>query len=342
MPVDTPFDRKMKVAMLHIACWFIFLMLPAIFKPHMYGEGYSLSFFINDILIPPRWTNALLLIIVFYFNYRYTIPKLYFRKRYWLFLVSFVVAFSCFTLLNASMMPPDVRSHPTGGFEALGNSFNFFMFLIVYAASFALCIYEQWQRTKEEMYSARLSFLKAQINPHFLFNTLNSIYSLALTKSDKTPGAIIRLSGMMRYSVTEAIYDHVDLTKEVEYIRNYVELQQLRLPENAQLDLTVDGIAEGKKIVPLLLIPIIENAFKYGVNPEEDTKIRITIQIEDDMLKLHVVNRKVFVKKENVEQTGIGLSTTRQRLKMLYPGKHTLTITDNMDDFSISLHIRYL
>ena len=334
-------DKRITLVVLHRLVWLIFLSLPAVFKPRPAGVGFNLSFLVEDLLTPPRWTNGLLLVALFYSNYFFVIPKLYVGKRYIFFALSIAVCFGIFFLLNYLLMPEDVKRMPSGGFEALGNSFNLFMFLVVYAFSFSLGLYDQWQKTKEQMLTTQLSFLKAQINPHFLFNTLNSIYSLTLTKSDKAPDAVVKLSGMMRYSVTDANHNFVSLSKELEYIRNYIELQQLRLSEKVKLQFEVEGSTDGRQVAPFLLIPFVENAFKYGVNAEEDSDIQIRISIGDKALDLQVFNKKVFLRKDKNEQTGIGINTTRQRLALLYPGRHKLIIDDGPNDFNVSLQISY-
>ena len=119
---------------------------------------------------------------------------------------------------------------------------------------------------EKEKVNAELSYLKAQINPHFLFNTLNSIYSLAIEKSDYTATAVVKLSSMMRYVITDASHKFVPLEKEINYISNYIELQKLRIDSSIKLMYTVTGDISDKKIAPLVLISFIENAFKYGVN----------------------------------------------------------------------------
>jgi len=338
MGMNKPKKRALQVVA-HIILWFIFLSLPAIFNFRRHGIG--LFRFTDDLLEPPRWTNGLLLIIVFYFNYYIGIPKLYFNRKYFLLFLSFIVCFGLYFLLNYAMIPPELRYKPTNEYTALGNSFNFFMFIIVYSFSFAICLYEQWQKTKEQMLNTEISFLKAQINPHFLFNTLNSIYSLALTKSDKAPDAIVKLSGMMRYSVSDANQNFVSLSKELDYISNYIDLQKLRLTDRVKISFEVSGSEEGKQVAPFLLIPFIENAFKHGVNTEEDSDIRIGIEINDFDLHLHVSNNKVFMRPDIAHGEGLGINTTRQRLILLYPGHHELKVMDKEKQFIVSLKIDY-
>jgi len=189
------------------------------------------------------------------------------------------------------------------------------------------------------MLQTEISFLKAQINPHFLFNTLNSIYSLSISKSDAAPDAVVKLSNMMRYSVSEANQNFVSLSKEIEYISNYIELQRLRVTDKIKINYEISGDVEGKQIAPFLLIPFVENAFKHGVNSEEDSDIGIKIDIGSDGLLLKVANKKVTVHIGKDTGIGLGIETTRKRLRLLYPGRHKLDITDNNDSFRILLQI---
>src|SRR5882724_6072973 len=165
---------------------------------------------------------------------------------------------------TAAEDPPPVRHHPL----FIDTDRHLFLFLVVIFFALMLKIRERWKLTEREKIAAELSYLKAQINPHFLFNTLNSIYSLTLEKSDQAPTAIVQLSGMMRYVLDEAGKDMVPLDKEIAYIRNYIALQEARFGASLHLDCSVSGSPEGKKIAPLVLIPFIENAFKHGINAD--------------------------------------------------------------------------
>ena len=137
-------------------------------------------------------------------------------------------------------------------------------FLLVIALAFLIKITNRLNEINTEKRNAEVSYLKAQINPHFLFNTLNSLYALTLQKSNEAPIAVLKLSGIMRYVVTESNREYVPLEKELNYIKDYIALQKLRLDPNVSLVFEIDGEPFGKAIAPLLLIPFIENAFKYG------------------------------------------------------------------------------
>ncbi len=183
---------------------------------------------------------------------------------------------------------------------------------------------------------AELAMLKSQISPHFFFNSLNSIYSLALAKSDKTPDAIITLSDMMRYVLTEAKADWIGLEHELRYLQHYVELQQLRLPAKTTLDYQVVQDGGEYRIPPMLLISFYENAFKYGVSSQHEVTIRIILQVDRGILRLKTHNAlAVAPGREN--STGHGLASARQRLELLYPRRHELGTKQGDDSFELDL-----
>ena len=202
--------------------------------------------------------------------------------------------------------------------------------------SVSLLMANRLRQVENDQLKAELRQLKAQIQPHFLFNTLNSIYSLSIRKDERTPETIVKLSEFMRYIIRDAHQDKVPLLTEVNYLANYIDLQKARLRDAVQVDYRVVGDGSRLQIAPLLLFSFIENAFKYGVNPEEDSPLAIHLNIQEKGLRLLVANNKVQV--NLLEQsTGIGLQNTRERLRLLYPANHQLTIDDTPTHFRITL-----
>ncbi|MFD2935041.1 sensor histidine kinase [Spirosoma flavum] len=216
---------------------------------------------------------------------------------------------------------------------------TFFLTLVGFLLALALRVNNRWRETEREKIQTELSYLKAQINPHFLFNTLNSIYSLAIIESPPTADAIVNLSSFLRYVIQESKKNQVPLRNELDYIGQYIALQKLRLGDTVQLDFTIEGNANGKQIVPLLLISFIENAFKYGVSPEEPSSIQLAISINNNDLRCYVVNKKVRVFQPTAVASGIGLTNTKARLQLLYPDRHRLVISDKPDSFTVDLSI---
>lgn len=231
--------------------------------------------------------------------------------------------------------PPDFPDGP-GMEKPTQYEHTILVFIIGIISSLFFSINKRLQNTEKEKINAELSLLKAQINPHFLFNTLNSIYSLAIRKDDKTADSIVQLAELMRYIMNNANDNQIDLGKEINYINNYISLQKSRLGDTVKIDYLVKGNTIGKQITPLILISFIENAFKHGVNPEENSEINILIDIVDNNLKLSVYNKKVFSVQT---ESGIGMRNTVERLELLYPERHQIEITEDNDSYSINLTI---
>jgi LytS/YehU family sensor histidine kinase len=304
-----------------------------------------------DVFDDPRsrsdFFTYILLIGFFYINYFVLVPDLFFEQRYGYFVLATIVSFFLIVTIPDIFFPfhpgpgdgPPPPKPPGAPLLMFRTGNVFLLFLIVFFLSLMLRIGSRWRKTEKEKLGAELSYLKAQINPHFLFNTLNSIYSLALIKSDNTAPAIVKLSGMMRYVINEAHAEFVSLEKEISYIKSYIDLQQIRFGDAVQLSFVVNGELKGKAIAPLVLIPFVENAFKHGVNAEEDSVIKISIDIEDDMIQCQVTNNKVRLRLSEEEKSGLGIENTKARLQLLYPGSHVLTIEDGISEFKVYLQI---
>jgi hypothetical protein len=328
--------KRVFIIIIHVLAWAAFLSLPTAFKP--VRPDVPANNVLQDMMHAYRWLNGLFLIGFFYYNYYIIILRYYFGKQYISFVLSLLICCGIFYFINYQTAP----TAPYGtkaGFGVFGPGYNVYMFIITFIFSFALSFYNQWRITSEEKLNTEISFLKAQINPHFLFNTLNSIYSLAITKSDYTAEAIVKLSGMMRYTISEAHQDMVSLDKEMSYITNYVELQRLRMTNKVRISYEVKTVNREQEIAPFILIPFIENAFKYGVSTEEYSDIIIAIDIGEDDLLLQVSNSKVFVKPDKDMGVGLGITNTRHRLKLLYDHRHAITVTDDPKNFSVSLYL---
>ncbi len=340
---------------LHVVICLAFLALPILMPP---PGSRNIWETLQDGHAWQDMSGYALTLIFFYLNYYYFIPGYYSRRRYvsffTLILISFIAVSFLPNLLPLQHSFPDMRRPPEGmnmpmrpqemhpyglrmGELTMHLTHSLLRFLVVFFISLMLKTQQQLKEVKREKLDAELSYLKAQINPHFLFNTLNTIYSLSVEKSDNTPAAVTELASMMRYVLDEARKDFVPLEKELAYISSYIKLQEARFGKTVDLKYTVTGQTLGKQIAPLVLIPYIENAFKHGINPEEDAEIEIKIGITGSQLMLYVYNRKVFVQGTTAEKSGIGIENTYNRLNMIYPGRHLLTINDTEEDFSVNL-----
>ncbi|HLX92744.1 MAG TPA: sensor histidine kinase [Puia sp.] len=342
---------------IHIAAWACFLMLPFAFIPRQ-REG---SF------IPAQYFSFYFVLIncfyigFYYLNYYVLIPKLLTRKRVIPFIivsVLFLLFFGLFLRLyhyfsdTLGWLPPIVRlsTRPRNLLPPLLSPGSIAIFTMVFAVSTGLRVITQWfqteQRNKEienEKLNTELSFLKSQINPHFLFNTLNNIYSLAADGSRHTAEAVMKLSSIMRYVLTEAKNDYVPVEKEIQFIRHYIELQKLRLTDKSHVTFEVEGDPTGKKISPLLFLPFVENAFKYGISTRESSPISIVLKIVDNAVHLSIKNNKhssTILKP--AENTGIGINNSRRRLDLLYNNRYCLTIDNNLATHLVNLKIELI
>ena len=193
------------------------------------------------------------------------------------------------------------------------------------------------QRVQEE-----LKALKAQINPHFFFNTLNNIYSMSLDQDERLPGTVLQLSDLMRYFLYESKEDFVSLSKEIQVLKDYIALQQIRSNEKLKVEITIKGNIEKQKIAPLLLITFVENAFKHGAKGStDDAFVTIELTVEQNAINFRVENNKGVVDEtEKGDYKGLGLENVKRRLELIYPQRHQLTILNNDNSFIASLHLQ--
>ena len=318
--------------LLHTVGWLCFLCLPALASLPV-AHGSIMSWCLHCMAAPCGLLNGLLFVAVFYGNCHYAMPKLFFAKkhvRFGLYVLGSFAVCCCISLLAGSTLNV-LQSVPY---------FCYFMMLaLVIAFSCILPLLQQLNSVNRAREASELSRLKAQINPHFLFNTLNNLYGLSLSDTEKTPDAILKLSGMMRYTMADSQQETVALDKEVAYLRSFVAMQELRLTEKAAVHFDVTGRMTGKSIAPFLLIPFIENAFKYGIAANGSADIHISLTITDDLLEMNVSNRKAPLGVAHASN-GIGIRNTERRLQLLYPGAHAMRVTDDSDHYNVFLAVR--
>jgi len=200
----------------------------------------------------------------------------------------------------------------------------------------------QLQEAESKQLQTELDLLKAQINPHFLFNTLNNLFGMARNQDSATAEGISRLSHLMRYMIHDSQVDRIDLDKEVAQVRRIIELQKLRF--SADDDIDIDFLVVGKtdeiQIPPMVLIPFVENAFKHGISLDDPSFVHIVLKAQAERLDFSVKNSAHGPRSEYTEsKAGLGLSNVRRRLELLYPGRHTLKILNTEKVFEVSLSI---
>jgi two-component system, LytTR family, sensor kinase len=333
---------KSYTVLIHILVWMAFLLVPLIFIESATGR---------ERFMMMGWFQQLLMAAYFYYNFSWLIPRFLLRKQIWpyfLMLLLGLLAISGINVLFALATSGLIEHHHPFNFWRTA-FFPFYPAVMAFALSSSVRITMEWfknERQKKEMeaekLSSELAFLKSQVNPHFLFNILNNICSLARKKSDETENAIIKLSQIMRYMLQDSKDEKVSLEKEMEYLQSYIELQRLRLPDAVKIDFTTEGRPELFSIEPLLLIPFVENAFKHGVSYQDSSEIRIRLLCRGQMLYFSVENHIAKHQGGAIEQgSGIGLKNVMRRLELLYPGRHQLRIDDDGNQYKVELEIQF-
>jgi LytS/YehU family sensor histidine kinase len=309
--------------------------------------------------------------MLFYLNYFYLVPVLLLEKKYWLYFTFAITLIIVFMIIRINyfipefrhlrtdnfpqkMIPPDGNFFPKGKmhirienrqplFFKIGPSFFYILIITISAIIRTLTEFYNNQQNKliaeTHRTNTELIYLRKQTNPHFLFNSLNSIYSLAHKKSDLVPDAIVTLSELMRYMLYETDNKTVALEKEINYIQNYIELQKLRLNNIEDIIINVHGDTKNKFIEPLLLISFVENAFKYGTDYKGAAHVKIKIFILENSLDFWIENTiENYVK--DLENSGIGLVNIQNRLDLLYPNAHELTISQDNEFYRVHLNLK--
>lgn len=335
--------RKYKI-LIHVFFW-IYIINQVLFP--YYIKSYKEEFYFKDLFI-----YIFVGLITFYSIY-FSLSFLFSRKNIFL---SILLGLSLLTILVFSrvgiefvfwkyMFPmndgkPVIVENPW-----VFNSVRLVIVFTIYAILIRLAIdWYEAQKLKAELInrnqSSELALLRSQVNPHFLFNTLNNIYSLVYKKSDDAPEAVMKLSSIMRYMLYDATSNQVLLEKEIEYLKSFIELQKLRLRQHDFVEISIHGDPNGKTIAPMLLIPFVENAFKHGSKNVPNPGIRINLFIEPQQIQFIVTNHlKKSSETSGDPSGGIGMHNIQRRLDLLYPGKHSLVITEDQDIFAVKLVI---
>ena len=282
-----------------------------------------------------------------FFTYKWAkIPSLFLHHHYlritlWITLV--MTATLLFTHIPFERYASDAGDYLINR-EELRSRTIWFFFLVVTGFSMTLELtielFKQILMKKElevEKKHAQLAVYKAQINPHFLFNTLNSLYSLIISRSDKLESAFIKFSGILKYMYSQAESHHIPINEEIEYIRQYVDLQKLRLNKHTQVIMQTEIDNENIQIPPMLLITFVENAFKYGTSSEKDCTIHISLKVKQGELSFETTNHVMKQKQDN--SSNIGIENCRRRLDMLYHNRYTLQTKLEGDVFTALLNI---
>ena len=320
----------------------------------------------------PFICNFSLLVVYFYMNMNLFVPRLLSKKRIFTYIgvTLLSIAAICFVFpwliryLHNFRMQGISMPNPPGNFEAfsqanfpphlnpneimqrLGFYTHFIHFLIIFIISTGFKVITQWYREKQQLQElekskiqAELSFLKSQIHPHFLFNCLNSIYFLALSKDDKASKTILSLSDFLRFVIIESESDFIPLEREIKILEEYLNLQTLRTTEKFELKFIKDGDFSKYSILPLTFIPFVENAFKFGISTHTNCFIHIRAVMDNGILNFYCDNSIASITKDRTSSSGMGLENIRKRLELAYPNRHSLKIDEDSSGFHVKLQI---
>ena len=340
--------RKSHLILVHVCYWlYIF-----VFSEIMNKLAYQNKFVdVRKFFEPLALTNYLIFGLIFYINYLVVLPRLFVRKRYFLTLACWLTLVFLFVTLRYFVQEVFLLDYfglcnycgENINIYIANNSFQGFNFLIL--AGTVIWFIDNWLKVKRQQFIlqqeklvAERAFLQLQVSPHFLFNTLNNIYSMVFHRSPKALPAIQILADLMRYAVREYKEEKVDLVTEVSYLRNYIELQRLRIVNDA-IEYKETGDFGKGKIPPMLLISFVENAFKHGVINDASTPLVIHINSENGNLQLFIKN-KINQNRKDMSP-GVGQGNVKKRLDAYYGNKYKLSINEDGNYYYSSLNLPY-
>ncbi|MHA6248851.1 sensor histidine kinase [Pontibacter sp. CAU 1760] len=313
------------------------------------------QFWMNQAIVFTMWVG------LFYLNTQLLVPRLLFQNKVGAFTISILCA--VIFVIGASMLigswlnlpelmhkafNPD-GSKPSHRFGIRINPVTLLATMLVLGISTSIKTVRKWQRDSElrqslerQKVSSELSFLKAQINPHFFFNTLHSIYALTMINIETSREALHTLSRMMRYVLYDTQSGTTLLSKEIEFLHDYINLMKLRLTEKVTVTFDTPPALHDVQVAPMLFLPYVENAFKHGVSALLPSQIHVAIYQQGQTVELEVRNTLLPEKRVVLEESsGIGLANTRRRLDLLYPGQYTLQVADRtpQNEYQVNLKL---
>lgn len=333
---------------MHVLFWFVYLLFSALNIKRFYEDEKLWALMYRMVFTMP------IDIIATYFTVYFLFPRFLYRKNYLLFAFLFLISAVGLILAQRAILwyytyPVLLNSTPSSPFflmNWLASFTNVYMaaFFVAMIKMVKLRFNEQkrLQMLKKEQVEAELKFLKAQVHPHFLFNTLNNLYALTLDKSDNASEVVLKLSDLLNYMLYECNEPTILLRKEISLIENFLALERIRYGDSLSIDLKVEGETAGKKISPMLLLPFVENAFKHGVSKvSKEARVLIHLEVESSDLHFEVINSKPLLqeKDEAGYTEGIGLKNVKRRLELIYPDSYEFTIDESGSEFRILLNV---
>lgn len=328
--------------MLHLLFW---LLLVTYFA---WGFGFNTSYkdsFINALMYIPGH------MIMAYSLWCILVPRFLIKKKWLSFSGGFLMVLAACALYTVLAQLTLEKNALFRGFN-MATGRNVLPFVHVAGIALSISLLKYWwlqqQQTMEAVQqktAAELELLKSQVHPHFLFNTLNNLYSHVLEKSDKAPEIILKLSGLLRFMIYESNVASIPLHKEINLLKEYIGLEQLRYGTRLDVSLAIDGDISNKEIAPLLILPLIENAFKHGAAKQVDQSwITVSIHVTNYSMQCKILNG--FDADENMlhlspEKKGVGLQNVQKRLALLYPGRYHFSAAAAESVFIVALELHW-
>ena len=316
-------NNKSKTVLTHIIVWAFVLSLPLILSSSREGAPHE-----NDserfTYVPLNTITNIFWVGLFYFNAYVLTPKFIFRKKYLLYIILTLSIFSAIMLVHGAFFEWLITDRDFNFFNSSYHNLLPFFFTITISTAYKSIIDQSKaealaKEKQQENLKTELSFLRSQISPHFIFNVLNNMVAMVRLKSDELEPTILNLSALMQYMLYETDEEKVLLKSEVEYLQNYIDLQQQRFGNQLTLNVLFDVQEDWHTIEPMLLIPFIENAFKHGIGTIQNPEIDISLQVKSNMLHFTVKNKYNYTTDTAKDKTsGIGLANVKRRLQLLY------------------------
>ena len=341
--------RKLVIVLIHLLAWVLYLAFYRLAYVQQSGNEQYRYLFLVSIIITD--------IPVFYYYYLRAVPRFLVGKKIWKFLLWTAVVLLVYPvarygidLVFAEYYPDNLMplsNIATVNFKTVYGIRALAALFVIAMAAIGKFTFDWFENTRirreleNQNLISELAFLKSQINPHFLFNTLNNIHTLAYKKADGAPEAIMKLSELMRYMIYESDMEFVPLTKEIQHLHSFIDLQELRFKTKGIVKLEVNGDASQKSIAPLLLLPFIENAFKHGHQLNKQGAIKAKLSVGNDItyeVENEIPNGDRQVEKDSVG--GIGLDNIKRRLALIYPGRHTFEVDESSSHFIVRLTVK--
>jgi two-component system LytT family sensor kinase len=331
-------------------------LLALAFFPLTWPFDFPPEFWVKQVLINLTWAG------LFYANYFVFTPRLLYNQRTGTFVILVITTLFVVVFLNSwldnFLGVPEAMEKIFGskGYKAAekkehtASLITIIMALGIYGVSTVIALSRKmqndqlaFQATEKEKISSELSFLKSQINPHFFFNTLHTIYALMDSNGNTAKDAIYTLSHMMRYVIYDTRNDLTSLQKEIRFLEDYIELMKLRVNENVQVIFEKQAGINDYEVAPMLLLPFVENAFKHGISTIHPSYVYIDIRQSDQAVKIEIKNSVFESTAELEESNGIGLVNTKRRLDLLYPGKYSLKVTNDvaLKEYTVTLSLDF-